>query len=381
MDWWALAVTGLAATAALLGAAWSDQRRRRRRQAVLRAVPERPIPGLERDLKPKYVLPDDHTTADPATDHPTTPEPEPQHPPANNHNQADPATDHPTTPEPEPQRPPANDHNRADPAVDRPATPESEPQGSPAASHEPEPQRPTAADHDWADGDGAGEPASPTPEPPGDQAAARTAADHDRAEPRTRVDPASAQIYRFSTTEPHRSSVDLGSALAGGWADDRFVTDRARGWAVLDHPLVLVAEQITAFRQLWPALARCRRAETGLVVVAADFDPATVATLAVNVVWGRLAAVAVRCPDPAAREAVARATGAKPMRLADLLSGYLPADGLGTCATWVSDAGHSWALPAAASGRETPGQSPGRHRRQPVLQTSDREPPGQTSNR
>jgi hypothetical protein len=271
MDWWALAVTGLAATAALLGAAWSDQRRRRRRQAVLREVPERTIPGLERDLKPNYVLPDD----------------------------------------------PA-----ADPATDRPATPE--------------PQRPPADGHDRADDDGVGEAASPTPEPPRDQATTRPADDHDRAE-RTRLDPA--------------------SAVAGGWADDRFVTDRARGWAVLDHPLVLVAERITAFRQLWPALARCRRAQTGLVVVAADLDPATVDALAVNVVQGRLAAVAVRGLDPAARAAVARATGAKPMRLADLLSGYLPDTGLGGCATWVANAAHSWALPVDGS-RAAPDEPP-----------------------
>ncbi|MDR0416869.1 MAG: hypothetical protein LBH76_06080, partial [Propionibacteriaceae bacterium] len=90
------------------------------------------------------------------------------------------------------------------------------------------------------------------------------------------------------------------------------------------------------------AAARARAA--GLVVAAADFDTAALAALAANAAAGTMRCLAVRCPDAAALDAAAAATGGAVVSLAALQSGAVrPAD-LGACATWVSGPDVSWAL-------------------------------------
>jgi hypothetical protein len=139
--------------------------------------------------------------------------------------------------------------------------------------------------------------------------------------------------------------VAAAAPLAVGWADDRFRTDPASGWAVVDNPLVLVTEAVTAFRELLPLAAAVRQEPAaGLVVAARSFDAATLEALAANLAHRKLSALAVVSPTPESLAAVAAATAAVVVAPADLRAGYLPRAALGTCQTWVSDAVRSWVL-------------------------------------
>ena len=212
MSWWTLIVLGLAAVAALLGAAWTDRRNAARREAAATRPPARPIPGLAESVQPTYVWPD---------------------------------------------------------------APRSEPVG----------------------GDLGG---------------------------------VAGDVPVDATT------------VAAGWCDDRFVTDPATGWAVVDRPLVLVTPHLRADRELWPVLSRSRAAGRGLVVVARDIAAETVTMLAVNVTHGKVAAVAVLSPDDETLAAIAEITGGAVVDEAALRAGYVPDAVLGHCVTWVSSRTRSW---------------------------------------
>jgi len=143
-----------------------------------------------------------------------------------------------------------------------------------------------------------------------------------------------------------QQAVRQATVIEGGWARDRFVTDPPTRWAVLDRPTVLVTPKVTAFRELWPALAAAQQDadQPALVVVALAFDPATVDTLLMNATAGTLPCVAVRCPTEAALGVAAMATGGQVVDEASLQSGFLPRGALGMCGTWVAAGGQSWAL-------------------------------------
>jgi hypothetical protein len=141
--------------------------------------------------------------------------------------------------------------------------------------------------------------------------------------------------------------IERATALEGGWARDRFITDPDSRWAVLRAPVVLITPLVHAFRELWPAVSAARDRHTGLVVAATAFDTATLDTLVMNATHGSLACVAVRCPSENALGVVAAATGGSVIDPISLRSGHIPATSLGTCATWVSADVSSWALTAA----------------------------------
>ncbi|MDR1213603.1 MAG: hypothetical protein LBK54_05910 [Propionibacteriaceae bacterium] len=134
------------------------------------------------------------------------------------------------------------------------------------------------------------------------------------------------------------------TSLEGGWARDRFVTDPDTRWAVLWRPLVLVAERIGSFRELLAPIEEARRLDCGLVVVADGFDPASLDTLSVNALSGRLDCLAVRCPGPSARAVAAMAVGASVVETSQLRAGWLGPDSLGRPAVWVSAQAQSWAI-------------------------------------
>ncbi|MDR1386127.1 MAG: hypothetical protein LBJ44_00760 [Propionibacteriaceae bacterium] len=163
-------------------------------------------------------------------------------------------------------------------------------------------------------------------------------------------------------------AIERATSLEGGWARDRFVTDPETGWAVLWRPLVLVTERIDSFRELLPAIERARLQDCGLVVVASAFDDASLDSLAVNALSGRLDCLAVRCPpdrptttpgagsarrrgrlDPAAPRhqalaVAAMAAGTAVIESSQLRSGWLGTGGLGHPVVWVSDRSQSWAI-------------------------------------
>ena len=128
-----------------------------------------------------------------------------------------------------------------------------------------------------------------------------------------------------------------GPEVAAGWASADFVTDAETGWAVLEHPVVLVcADEVASLRELLGLLEQVLLSRTPLVVVAPALAREVLATLEVNRIQGLLAVVAVLVPDAGEREALARGCGATPIERADRQAGYLPSSALGQCRRWVS---------------------------------------------
>ena len=163
-------------------------------------------------------------------------------------------------------------------------------------------------------------------------------------------------------------------SFEAGWPGSEFVTDPASGWAVLPAPAVLVCpDELDDLRDLVAVIRRLRpMGETSgsprtsgvgggaagqnnpqpnrppLVVVAPGFGPSMLRTLAANAAHLALANLPVAL-DEAARETVCATTGATPVPRDDLRAGYVPADALGTCRTWVSDQQTSWVIPEKLS--------------------------------
>ncbi|MDR1079025.1 MAG: hypothetical protein LBL55_10310 [Propionibacteriaceae bacterium] len=139
-------------------------------------------------------------------------------------------------------------------------------------------------------------------------------------------------------------AIERSTSLEGGWARDRFVTDPETRWAVLWRPLVLVAERIDSFRELLVPIEQARRLDCGLVVVAGGFDPASLDTLSVNALSGRLDCLAVRCPGPQALAVAAMAVGGDVVETSQLQAGWLAPGAWGRPAVWVSAQSQSWAI-------------------------------------
>ena len=139
---------------------------------------------------------------------------------------------------------------------------------------------------------------------------------------------------------------DLSKAatVEAGWASADFVTDRPTNWAVLERPVVLVAEAVTSVRSLYPVVERAKTAATGLVVVAEKVDNSVMAPLALNALSGTLACLVVRT---ASVQKVADLTGGAVVSSADLQADYLPDGSLGHCRRWVAGQDQSWIWPDA----------------------------------
>jgi chaperonin GroEL len=107
-----------------------------------------------------------------------------------------------------------------------------------------------------------------------------------------------------------------GVRFEGGWLSPYFVTAPDRMEAVLEHPLVLLADvACSEARELVPALEVAARARRPLLVVAADVTGEALATLVVNRMRGTAPSAAVRAGESAAErrallEDLAALTGA-----------------------------------------------------------------------
>jgi len=154
--------------------------------------------------------------------------------------------------------------------------------------------------------------ASPTPAPSPDE--------------RDRVD------HRLMGVEP----------LSAGFFSPDFLTDKKSRRAVLESPVVVVADQVTQFLDLAPAIQAARAQTTGFVLAAREVGGDVMVNLAMNCVSGRLACVCVVTED---LDPIAALTGATIASASDLRSGYLPEAWLGRCDLWVSDEKRTWILP------------------------------------
>lgn len=132
-------------------------------------------------------------------------------------------------------------------------------------------------------------------------------------------------------------------SLPHGHSAPEFTTDAASGFCVLPSPWILVADHnLTTIRELLGFLERARGADRAVVVVAPHLDREVMATLQVNASQHTLGCAAVLMPDAGQRRALCSLVGAIPVPWEDLRAGYIPADSLGTCDTWVSSTNQLW---------------------------------------
>jgi chaperonin GroEL len=82
-----------------------------------------------------------------------------------------------------------------------------------------------------------------------------------------------------------------------GYISPYFVTDPERMEAVLDEPLILIANQkISAVKDLLPVLEKVMQSGKPLVIIAEDLEGEALATLVVNKIRGTFRSVAVKAP-------------------------------------------------------------------------------------
>lgn len=163
-------------------------------------------------------------------------------------------------------------------------------------------------------------------------------------EARTR--PAGLPSTELSDAERAELKSALGSAprIDAGLAGDRFVTDPASGWAVAAQPLVAsLADPVGTVRELLPLLEKAQRNGRSLVLTAPSFSSAVRDTLAANTVRGKAQCLPVAVSADQSAQ-VTEHTLAQPLSHADLQSGWVPDDHLGTVDSWVADRHHSWLL-------------------------------------
>ena len=140
--------------------------------------------------------------------------------------------------------------------------------------------------------------------------------------------------------QPHTlHEPDDSPSFPWGWASEDFITDPDSREAVLESPVVLVAESVRYMADLVPVIEAAKVQGTGMVVAASQIDPDVVTTLAMNALSGRLACVCVITDDC---ESLAQAVGASVVPAQDLRSGYVPSTVLGHCDLWVSGVDRTW---------------------------------------
>ncbi len=141
-----------------------------------------------------------------------------------------------------------------------------------------------------------------------------------------------------------RQLIDGSPQFPAGWPSREYVTDAATGWCLLQDPAIVVCDdEVTAMRELLPAVKRVREAGRPLVLVAPAVAAEVLTTLRANWVQGTFACLPVLLPDDR-RRSLASLTGAQPVSVADLQAGYLPSGQLGTCQAWVSDRRTGWVV-------------------------------------
>jgi hypothetical protein len=168
----------------------------------------------------------------------------------------------------------------------------------------------------------------------------------DDAEPTDLTD-AERQSIKQQLADP------LTTTVKAGYASREFITDSTSGWAIVEHPAVLVCgDAIESFRELISTLEKLILSRTPLVVVAPRIAPEVLATLEVNTIRQTMRLLAIVCDD-AALQSIAAACQAMIMDWSDRQSGYLPPDQLGHCERWVSTATSSHLIVAAKTTKES----------------------------
>jgi chaperonin GroEL len=105
------------------------------------------------------------------------------------------------------------------------------------------------------------------------------------------------------TIEESRTGETLLEVVEGmqfnrGYKSIYFVTDNNTMTAVLNSPLVLIADKkITAAKELLPILEACSAQNKSLLIIADDIDGEALSTLVVNKMRGILQVVAVKAPE------------------------------------------------------------------------------------
>lgn len=141
-----------------------------------------------------------------------------------------------------------------------------------------------------------------------------------------------------------REALPGSPSLAAGWPDRKYVTDASTGWCVVEEPVIVICgDEVSAMRELLPAVRRAREAGRPLIVAAPAFSAEILATLRANWVQGTFSCLPIQLPEDR-RRSLGSLTGASPVSTSDLQAGYLPANHLGRCRTWVSDQRTSWLL-------------------------------------
>lgn len=139
---------------------------------------------------------------------------------------------------------------------------------------------------------------------------------------------------------------DSAPRFTAGYASADFVTDAESGWAVLDHPVVLVcADEVASIRELLGLLERVVLGRRSLVLVATAMPRDVLATLEVNRLQRRLSLVVVLSEDTGIVDGIARSCGARVTERTDRQAGYLPERDLGECRRWVSTTRESRLVP------------------------------------
>lgn len=132
-----------------------------------------------------------------------------------------------------------------------------------------------------------------------------------------------------------------GTKIPYGFVSPEFA-NRAASLVVLDGPRILVCRgTVRSMTDLLPLLSRPEAQP--LVLLAEEFVPEVLNTLAVNVVQGKLSMVAIRIGDADVDELAAELATAV-VDDTDLEAGYVPDDHLGRLDQWVSTAEASWFL-------------------------------------
>ncbi len=120
--------------------------------------------------------------------------------------------------------------------------------------------------------------------------------------------------------------------------------------AVLTNPAIVIVDgELTSMRELLPAVEQARAVARPLVVVAAGIADEVYHTLEANALAKTLPCAAVAVRAAADRRTFAELVGASIVPPADLTMGWLPADWLGSCGTWVSSADSVWLVDDAAN--------------------------------
>lgn len=177
----------------------------------------------------------------------------------------------------------------------------------------------------------------------------RTIPGHDGDDPR--YVPADDVLRRplrlalLTPDEQHTLDADLAGAtrIDAVWASDQFATHADPPRTILDDPLVLLVDEVGAMRELLTPLQRARQLGRPLVVVASEFESATIDTLAANRRQLGHRVLAVHATRPVLdnlRQLLATAGSSR----IDLQSGYLPPAALANVRRWVSDGSHSWVI-------------------------------------